>query len=93
MGLPDVNDNAEMLVTPGRSRLVMPYYAGHKGLRVANTFDLVMEGPEFGFHVQVEDEVFWVRTICGYNLLYVDPAQKGTQAADHAEGAEVRRLR
>ena len=76
----------------GRSKLVSPYLAGFKGLRVENTFDVVREGPEFGFYVQVENEVLLVRTICGDRLLYVDPAQKGTTSADHPVGAEVVRL-
>ncbi len=76
----------------GRSKLITPYLAGFKGLRVENSFDIVGAGPEFGFHVQVENEVMLVRTICGDRLLYVDPAQNGTTSADHAVGTEVVRL-
>jgi len=76
----------------GRSKLISPYLAGFKGLRVENTFDIVSEGPEFGFLVRVENEVLRVRTICGDRLLYVDPGQEGTTSADHPVGAEVVRL-
>jgi hypothetical protein len=70
----------------------MPAYAGFKGLRVENTFDIVGPGPEWGFHVQVEDEIYFVRTICGHNLLYVESGKRGTKESNHPVGAEVIRL-
>jgi hypothetical protein len=80
--------------TPPRraSKLIQSYLAGFKGMRVFNTFDVVGEGPEFGFHVQCEQEILLVRTICGDRLLYVAGGQRGTATADHPVGAEVVRL-